>query len=65
MFYGNPLMCYLYAALIEKACCYLVAKSFPTLCDLMDCSTPGFPVHHQLLEFAQTYGWIASLSRWM
>ena len=21
----------------------------------MDCSTPGFPVHHQLLEFAQTY----------
>ena len=25
-----------------------VAQSFPTLCDLMDCSTPGFPVHHQL-----------------
>ena len=21
----------------------------------MDCSTPGFPVHHQLLELAQTY----------
>ena len=21
----------------------------------MDCSTPGFPVHHQLLEFAQTH----------
>ena len=30
----------------------------------MDCSTPGFPVHHQLLEFAQTYGWMASLTRW-
>ena len=23
--------------------------------DLMDCSTPGFPVHHHLLEFAQTH----------
>ena len=27
---------------------------YPTLCDPMDCSTPGFPVHHQLLEFPQT-----------
>ena len=27
----------------------------PTLCDPMDCSTPGFPVHHQLLEFTQTH----------
>ena len=26
-----------------------------TLCDPMDCSTPGLPVHHQLLEFAQTH----------
>ena len=26
-----------------------------TLCDPMDCSTPGFPVHHQLLELAQTH----------
>ena len=25
------------------------------LCDLMDCSTPGFPVLHHLLEFAQTH----------
>ena len=31
-----------------------VAQSCPTLCDAMDCSTPGFPVHHQLLELAQT-----------
>ena len=30
-----------------------VAQLFLTLCDLMDCSTPGFPVHHQLLELAQ------------
>ena len=26
-----------------------------TLCDPMDCSTPGLPVHHQLLEFIQTH----------
>ena len=32
----------------------LVTQSCPTLCDPMDCSTPGFPVHHQLLELAQT-----------
>ena len=33
----------------------LVAQSSPTLCDPMDCSTPGFPVHHQLSELAQTH----------
>ena len=33
----------------------LVSQSCLTLCDPMDCSTPGFPVHHQLPEFAQTY----------
>ena len=27
----------------------------PTLCDPMDCNTPGFPVHHQLLELTQTH----------
>ena len=32
-----------------------VAQLCLTLCDPMDCSTPGFPVHHQLLEFAQTH----------
>ena len=32
-----------------------VAQSCPTLCDPMDCSTPGFPVHYQLLEFTQTH----------
>ena len=32
-----------------------VTKLFPTLCDPMDCSTPGFPVLHYLLEFAQTH----------
>ena len=32
-----------------------VAQSCPTLCDPMDCSTPGWPFHHQLPEFAQTH----------
>ena len=32
-----------------------VTHSCLTLCDPMDCSTPGFPVHHQLPEFAQTH----------
>ena len=31
-----------------------VAQSCPTLCGPRDCSTPGLPVHHQLLELAQT-----------
>ena len=33
----------------------LVIQSCPTLCNPMDCSTPGFPVHHQLLELTQTH----------
>ena len=33
----------------------LVAQSCLTLCDPMDCSTPGLPVHHQLPEFTQTH----------
>ena len=34
----------------------------PTLCDPMDCSTPGFPVHHQLPEFTQThFHWVGSV----
>ena len=32
-----------------------VAQSCPTFCNPMDCSTPGLPVHHQLLEFTQTH----------
>ena len=32
-----------------------VTQLRPTLCDPMDCSTPGFPVHHQLPELAQTH----------
>ena len=36
-------------------CCCSITKSCPTLCDPMDCSTPGFPVLHCLPEFAQTH----------
>ena len=32
-----------------------VAQSCPTLCNPMDCSTPGLPVHHQLPELTQTH----------
>ena len=32
-----------------------VPQSCPTLCDPMNCSTPGLPVHHQLPELAQTH----------
>ena len=32
-----------------------VAQSCPTLCDPMNSSTPGLPVHHQLPEFTQTH----------
>ena len=31
-----------------------VTQLCPTLCDPMNCSTPGLPVHHQLPEFTQT-----------
>ena len=32
-----------------------VAQLCPTLCDPMDCSMPGLPVHHQFPEFTQTH----------
>ena len=36
-------------------CCYCsVVQSCLALCDPKDCRTPGFPVFHHLLEFAQT-----------
>ena len=39
---------------LQTGCCCSVAQLCLTLCDPMDCSMPGFPVLHQLLEFAQT-----------
>ena len=32
-----------------------IAQSYPALCNPMNCSMPGLPVHHQLLEFTQTH----------
>ena len=43
-------------ALFSKSwggCCYSVAQSCPTLWNTMDCSTPGFPVLHHLLELGE------------
>ena len=34
---------------------WVQSQSCPTLCDPVDCSMPGFPVHHQLPELPQTY----------
>ena len=40
-----------------------VTQSCLTLCNLMNCSTPGFPVFHHLSEFAQTQiHWVGDLS---
>ena len=37
------------------AFCCSVSQSCPALCDLMDCSTTGIPVPHDILEFAQVH----------
>ena len=46
---------------IISGCCCSVAKLCPTLCDPVDCSTPGFSVLHCLLELAQIH---VRLSQW-
>ena len=38
-----------------SGCCCLQSPSRSRLCDPVDCSMPGFPVHHQLPELAQTH----------
>ena len=48
--WGGEMELYL---LVSTSCS--VTKSCLTLCDPMDCSTPGFPVHHQLPELTQTH----------
>ena len=45
-------------SLVEQCCCP-VAQSCPTLCNTMDCSMTGLPVHQQLPELAQTHAhWV-------
>ena len=40
---------------LDKSTCSVHLLSPVQLCNPMDCSTPGFPVHHQLPELAQTH----------
>ena len=42
-------------SITQRPNCYSVTKSCLTLCDPMDCSTPGSPVPHYLPEFAQIH----------
>ena len=59
--------CVLTVCQAQHACafhclCCSVTKSCPTLWDPMDCSTPGFPVLHYLLELSQTYiHWVSDV----
>ena len=46
-------VCGLHPGLEEK---FSSVQSCPTLCNPMDCSMPGFPVHYQLLYLTQTHG---------
>ena len=39
----------------SPALLYSVTRSCPTLWDPMDCSRPGFPIFHYVLEFTQTH----------
>ena len=61
----SDLWCYYYNSLkilmMVTSFCSSVAKSCPPLCDPVDCSTPGLPVPHYLLEFAQVH---VHLNRW-
>ena len=52
-FGGNHLAAYILQ--VKTGTFSSVAQSCPTLCDPMNHSTPGLPVHHQLLEFTQTH----------
>ena len=48
----------------DFCCCCSVSKSCLTICDPMNCSMPGFPVLHYLLEFAQTHvHWVSDAIR--
>ena len=47
-----PRVCFIHISSVQFSS---VAQLCLTLCDPMDCSTPGLPVHHHLLEFAQTH----------
>ena len=45
----------IFCQLLFRSSCCLAAKSCPTWCNPMDCSTPDFPVFNCFLEFAYTH----------
>ena len=55
---GNKAFCFI---MVDSLCLIVsqsissVTQSCPTLCDPMNCSTPGLPDHHQLPEFTQSH----------
>ena len=50
--------------LLEFCCCCFVSQLCPTLCDPIDCSTPGFPVHYQLPGLTQTHvHWVGDVTQ--
>ena len=51
---GNNIALYKHCVISGKFCCSVI-QLCSTLCDPMDCSMPGFPDLHYLLEFAQTH----------
>ena len=57
-FFLNPILDFITSeirCLFSGWSCCSVAQSCSNLCNHMDCSTPGLPVHHQLPELAQTH----------
>ena len=56
------LVYHLYLSCFQVACCCSVAKSCPALCNSMDCSMPGSPVLHCLLEFTHIHvHWVGGI----
>ena len=51
----SPILGILFAHFKNYTCYCSFAQSCLTLCDPKDCSLPGFPVPHRLLEYAQTH----------
>ena len=54
-FFGKPLECFEQERCIIWFSNWSVAKLYLTLRDPMNCNTPGFPLLHYLMEFAQTH----------
>ena len=51
---GGPII-FITSTIVSSVQLSSVAQSCPTLCDPMNHSTPGLPVHHQLPEFTETH----------